>query len=314
MSKKYINRILMIWVFLMIMSALLGRASIASDNGGASADFLNIGIGARAASLGGAFTALADGPNAGHWNPAGLGGFESMEASLSHLSWYQDINFDALGFALPVSNKLAVSLNAAYLDYGTIEGYDINDVPTGDVGSTFDMAIGVSAGYQLNENFSLGLGAKYINISIADIRASAMALDLGALYKWENLFIGAALSNLGEKLQFESTEENLPLNLRGGLAYYPFGPSFGVALEVENRFYGDLILKNGYEFAYLDRYFLRAGFNYFPEQEEWKLGQSLSFGAGALLGPAQFDYTFTPQVEFTSESLHRFSLTFQFGN
>ena len=297
----------------MVLSALIGRASIAADNGGASADFLNIGIGARPASLGGAFTAIADGANAGFWNPAGLGGAERMQATVSHLSWYQDINFDAVGFALPVSNKMSLSINAAYLDYGTIEGYSINDIPTGEIGSTFDMAVGLYAGYRLNDNFSFGLGAKYINISIAEVRASALAVDAGLRYEWENLVVGAALSNLGQKLQFEQAEEKLPLNLRGGLGYRPFGPSFLVGLEVENRFYGDLVIKNGYEFIYQDRYFLRAGYNYYPEQEERNFGQSLSFGAGAMLGPALFDYTFTPEVDFTSESLHRFSLTFEFG-
>ena len=43
-----------------------------SKTGTSAANFLRIGIGARALAMGGAFVAVADDPTAAYWNVAGL--------------------------------------------------------------------------------------------------------------------------------------------------------------------------------------------------------------------------------------------------
>ena len=52
-----------------------------SNVGTTAASFLDIGIGARSLSMGGAFVAVADDPTALYWNPAGM-----VTVSYTHLT------------------------------------------------------------------------------------------------------------------------------------------------------------------------------------------------------------------------------------
>lgn len=308
MSNRRLYRILIAWAILIAVSALLGRTVIASDNGAAAADFLNIGVGARATALGGAFTSVADDATASYWNPAGLTSVETIQLAFSHFAWYQDITYEYLAAAYPASNRFAFAVSASYLSYGTIEGYDINDEPTGPLSSVYDMAVGISAGYSATENLSVGLTSKYIILSLAEVSASAVAADIGINYHRNNLNAGLSLVNLGQKLKFNDSEDNLPLAIRAGVSGYPFSSSILTTFELENQFYGDFSIKNGIEYNYESRYFVRTGYAFHPGQSGREFGQSFSLGVGALLGPARFDYTFSPQEKYSSESIHRFAV------
>ncbi|SYZ73660.1 conserved hypothetical protein [Candidatus Zixiibacteriota bacterium] len=307
--KKSLNRILIVWGFLIIISALLGRASIASDNGRASADFLNIGVGARAASMGEAYSAIANDANAAYWNPAGLVSVKSPQLTFSHFAWYQDITFDYLAASFPMGNRLNITASAQYMNYGKIEGYDEQDNPTGDIGSTYDFAGAISFGYKLTDNFSAGMGIRYVAISLANLKGTALAGDVGMRYSAGNAIFGLSLSNVGQDLKFDQEKSHLPAKIRGGLALLPFGPNFIASIEGEKPLYGDMAIHNGYELKFEDRYFLRAGYSFFPRQNDRQFGQGISLGAGAILGPTQFDYSFTPKENFSSESIHRFSVS-----
>ncbi len=103
MLKRKLYQIIFIILGMIATTALFGNVSVASDNGTAVADFLNIGVGARAASMGGAYTAVVDGPTAAYWNPSGLTLMDRPEIVLSHFSWYQDINYEYLAAGYPVS-------------------------------------------------------------------------------------------------------------------------------------------------------------------------------------------------------------------
>jgi len=314
MVMKKIFTIIAIWGALMVFCALVGEVSVAADNGVASADFLNIGVGGRATGMGGAYTAAANDASSGYWNPAGLTGIESSQITLSHISWYQDINYEYLGAARHFGEKLSLGVSASYLSYGSIEGYDINDLPTGEISSTYNLAAGVSMGYELLDNVSTGVTVKYVAISLAGTGASAVAADFGLkIDLLEQASIGVAVSNIGQKLKFDNAEEDLPSNIRAGVAIYPFGPGLVTALDVEKQFEGDIILRNGIEVGF-DRYFLRSGYSYYPDSDNDPLGQGFSFGAGANLGPAQFDYTYSPDSRVSSQNIHRFSITFALGH
>ena len=53
-----------------------------------AAEFLKIGIGARALGMGGAFVSVADDASAAYWNPAGLVQLEEREAMLMGASQF----------------------------------------------------------------------------------------------------------------------------------------------------------------------------------------------------------------------------------
>ncbi len=305
-------KILIILVAGIFICAMLGKISVAAtDNATAAGDFLNIGVSARAAGLGGAFTSVANDAAAAYWNPSGLVSIESPQLIFSHFAWYQDISYEYLAVAYPANDRLSFSIQASYLNYGTIDGYDAYDNPTGDVNSTYDMATGLSVGYGITENLSVGVTAKYVVLSLDNLKASAVAGDFGVKYNFGNYVLGLAVANVGQDFKFNHEMEKLPTNVRFGVAARPFGPSILGAIELENQFHGSMSVKNGVEYNYDERYFLRAGYTIHPGEDNRTVGQSFSFGAGALLGPTQFDYTFSPKEKIGSESIHRFSIIFR---
>ncbi len=313
MARKSIRRIMIIWIVLLAVAAMLGRTSIAADNGRTSADFLNIGAGARGAALGNAFTSVADDGSAIYWNPAGIIREDKAQLSFSHFAWLQDISYDFLGASYPVSNRVSLGIGAQYLDYGRIEGYDADDNPTGEIGSTFDFAGSLSAAYRISDEISIGASGKIILISLADTRASAMAADFGFRYSGEKFAAGLAIFNIGGKLKFDQDQNDLPTNIRGGISIRPFGSALLASIEAERALAGTLTFRNGLEYNFDNRYFLRTGYEYSPDQIARGLSQGISFGVGAVLGPSQIDYAFTPSSSFGSDSIHRFSLSLKIG-
>ena len=65
-----------------------------SKTGTSAANFLRIGVGARALSMGGAFVALADDPTAAYWNVAGLAKLERDGVAFTHTDWVAGISHD----------------------------------------------------------------------------------------------------------------------------------------------------------------------------------------------------------------------------
>jgi hypothetical protein len=307
MVRKNIRRILIIWIALMAITALVGKTSIASDDKGVSADFLNIGVGAREAGMGEAYTSLAEGPSAIFWNPAGLAFGENIQFSFSHFEWMQDISYDFFAAAYPLSDRIGIGAGVQYLDYGKIDGYDGNDNPTGEIGGTYDLAATASLGYRISDHLSFGLSGKYIMISLADIGASAMAADIAIRYSDSKLMVGISAANLGGNLKFEIDENRLPANIRLGMAIMSLGGRATISTEIKKELYGAASLKNGLEYNFDKRYFLRTGYG-FSSENSAGFDNGLTLGVGAILGPSQIDYSFTPYSRFSSETIHRFSI------
>ena len=76
----------------MLAAGLAGSTAHAVSNGTQAGSFLLISNGARATSMGEAFTGLADDVTATYWNPAGLTQMPSIETSLSYAAWFADNN------------------------------------------------------------------------------------------------------------------------------------------------------------------------------------------------------------------------------
>jgi len=313
MHNRNQKQIIICLVVLVATVGVTADVSIAASNGGrTAADFLRIGLGARAAGLGGAFTAVSEGAVASYWNPAGLSSLESKQILLSHFAWYQDIDLEHGSFALPLSEKLVVATSITYLNYGKIDGYDINGVPTGEL-TAYDWTGGLSVGIGLNDQFSVGVSAKYIGQRLDIYDASAFAFDFGVKYRFQRVILAAVATNIGSEMKFDQVSEKLPAAVRVGLAATPFDNSLIAAIEFEKQVYGGEILRQGIELGFDDRYFLRTGFDQLVNGSASSFASGLSVGAGVRLSIAQFDYAYTPRDKSISEDLHRFSVIFNFG-
>jgi len=313
MYKRTLNRILFGWIFLMILVALLGKVTVAAPDGGrTAADFLNIGIGARSAGMGGAYTAVAEGAGAAYWNPAGLHSVEAGEVILGHFAWYQDLTMEHGVVGYTMNDRTTVAATISYLNYGTIDGRNASGAATGDI-TAYDWYGAASIGYQATPRLAFGLTGKFVNQKLDDLSASTFAADLGVKYDFERVSLAGMVANVGPDMTFEDVSEHLPSLARLGVAATFFNEQLLTSVELEKKFYGATVIRHGVEFAYDNQYFVRTGYNYYPSQEERTFGNGWSFGAGVRVQQFEFDYAYTLGGHYTSDDLHRFSLVLKFG-
>lgn len=70
-----------------------------------TADFLTLGVGARALAMGSAGTVLSDNAYAPYWNPAGLGQLTRYEVSFMHSTLNGEDAYDFVSFVVPLANR-----------------------------------------------------------------------------------------------------------------------------------------------------------------------------------------------------------------
>ena len=76
-----------------------------------TADFLTLGVGARALAMGGAGTALSDNAYASYWNPAGLGQLTRYEVSFMHSTLNGQDAYDFVSYIHPLKNRGAIGVS-----------------------------------------------------------------------------------------------------------------------------------------------------------------------------------------------------------
>ncbi len=220
--------------------------------GSTAAPFLNIGIGPRAIGMGGGFAATANDVTALYWNPAGISRTEYNEAIFSHTRWFADITFNWAGAKINLGDYGAVGLSLTYLDYGKMEVTTLREQDgTGEFFSAKDMSLALSYAYNLTDRFSIGGSVKYINQSIWNSSADAVAFDLGTLFYSEifNMRIAATISNFGTDMKLSGKDllvlydvdpniygnnDQILANLRTDAYPLPLLFRVGVAMDVVN--------------------------------------------------------------------------------
>ena len=85
--------------------------SIPSVDARYTADFLTLGVGARALGMGGAGTVLSDNAYAPYWNPAGLGQLTRYEVSFMHSTLNEADAYDFVGYVHPLKKRGAIGVS-----------------------------------------------------------------------------------------------------------------------------------------------------------------------------------------------------------
>lgn len=269
--------------------------------------FLSLDAGARAAALGGAYTALAQDSNALLYNPAGLSRVEKGEATFMHNEHFAGVAQEYAAFAL--TNGIGGNLN--YVNLGSMPRTTVSDPGGAGDFSAWDLALAGGYGRRLSEALGAGAGLKLVREAIDDESATGFALDLGALYSvrdYPGLDLGLAVQNLGPSVRFQNGSENLPVNFRGGAAYSftAYGQASALALDFSKELSEEAVVAMGAETVAAKALALRLGFN-----TRNAAGYGVSVGLGWLLRDFSVDYVFIPYGELGDS--HRFSLTCRWG-
>jgi len=289
-------------VFLFLLAcALVPRSSFAVGKTGAQ--FLKIGVGAKARAMGQAFVALADDATATYWNPAGLDNSESPSLMGSYFSWFEDMSYQQASLSLPTSHG-CIGAAVSYFTSGDIPlvNTDLNRIGTYDA---YDLSGTVAYANHLGNAVSYGIGIKLIQMRIEEESATGFAVDFGTIVhirQIRGLRLGASVLNLGPDIKFIEEADPMPVLVRGGAAYR-MGP-LTLASDVSKPRDNDPSFHFGCEGILADVLALRVGFLTRPAIKD-----ALTFGAGIYWKRLTAGYAFVPFEEI--EATHCVSVGIQ---
>ena len=214
-------------VLVAVLVAVLPPASLAQGTSGAQ--FLGVGIGARAVGMGGAYASIADDGTALHWNPAGLTAVEGRTLTLSHVSWLSDAQYQYASYAAPAGSDAAIGVA---LQQGGADSWDNTGEGSFESG---DFAGMVGYGRRMSADIGVGADIKLLSSSLGDHGALSYAVDFGVLYRVSDATrVGAAVRNLGPGLTFENGTDPLPATMTLGGSHLWHGVLLSVDLEKVN--------------------------------------------------------------------------------
>lgn len=316
------------------LTSLSYGAKIHTAAGTTSATFLKIGVGARAASMAGAFTAVSDDPYAIYWNPAGIISLKGTKnLAFSHNSYFQGIEHVFMAYTLDAEKMFYLkntALKKGVLGFGfnylhipsDIErrsGLNESDplnplsLPEGSFGA-YDAAFSLTYAFSYEKSWDFGTSLKFIKQSIDNKSAIGTALDLGAMrdfnFAGKKLKAGFSILNIGRGMRFVSKRYDLPLTFRSGLSY-KISKESGISFDIEKPVDNYLFFKGAIEQKISDRLILRAGYKYRMHGNELGAISGLGSGFGIVLKNLNFDYAFAPYGDLGSS--HILSLSFRFG-
>ncbi len=295
-------------IFSLLFVFNLYPQSVYKGAGTAGNIFLRLDQSTHAASLSGAYTAIARDENALFYNPAGLANIHRGALGLNHTQWFEDIRIDNVVFGYNFDRKLGLALSMAHLWMPSIQGKDAFGQNTNEVNVSSSMAM-LGLGYKVHPSFYAGLAIKYYSDNLAGYKAEGLALDAGILMHLiiPGMTFGASVQNLGSKLQYNMEKESLPLTLRGGLAYKIPRIGLRFSAELVKAKDTDFFYASGIEYTFVHTFSLRIG-------NQFRAWQNLNpvFGAGLNISERYlFDYTFYAHNDLGAT--HRIGFTFRFN-
>ncbi|HEX9975337.1 MAG TPA: PorV/PorQ family protein [bacterium] len=332
-------------VLLLIVTSIEGYSQEVKKVGTSSAAFLKIPVGARGASMGGAFVSLADDPSALYWNPGGLSRNDKYSLLVDHSPWLPGLTYNFFGVVIPMQSfgTLGISVTAlttAEMDVTT----PANPMGTGEKFDASSMAVGFSYGRSLTDRFSIGGTFKYINERIFNSKATGLAFDIGTIYDTplSGLRLGVSVSNFGSKMHIDGEDLNvrvdiapdqlgnnqsvvgrlkterfdLPLIMRLGLSYDAWRTEnlrLTLAADGINPSDNAQSLNVGAEVSFLNEMFiLRSGYNeLFLDDRE----KGLTFGVGVksnIANGVRFGAGYAYQNFSHLNNVNHFTLTLSF--
>jgi hypothetical protein len=291
-------------------------SALADEAGSSGALFLRAGMGARAAGMGEAFSAVAEDASSVYWNPGAMSAVLGTNLLFMHNEYFQSIRLEQAALTHETDiGTFGLSFTGLYMD----EMDRFEDTPSAIPLGTFSVSdVSLALGYSryVLPNLSLGIAAKWIYENIDEATAGGYAFDLGLYHvtRLRGVKLAAVIANLGKPLAFEDErftgeEFNLPREARLGVSYERKFPSLrgGILATYDAVFPNDGDTKQhiGAEYDFVGQLFLRGGFKGGYDS------QGPTFGLGVKYRKFAFDYAVLLISNDLGDS-HRFGFTIKF--
>jgi len=330
-----------ITVGLLLLMLVTGPVLAQNKVGTTAGQFLKIGMGARASSMGDAFVAVANDISSIYWNPAGTARMNSNQVQFGYSDWFMDIayNHALAGFLIPQFGSVGIQVSSLSMGDMPVRTEQQQE-GTGERFSAGDLMLGVNYARNLTDRFSLGFNFKYIQQSIWHMSASTFAIDVGTIFttQFNGMRLGMSISNFGAKMQMsgrdlqvkhdiapgiegnnpninaalETDKWSLPLLFRVGLAMDVLKNKFmttTVAVDAIHPNDNSEYVNTGLEVSFLNNIYLRGGYKSLFND---RVTENATFGGGLRLtlfnaSTLQVDYSYT-SVKYLP-SIQRFTVT-----
>jgi hypothetical protein len=291
------------------MTAQLLPVLGAQRAGTATAQFLKIGVGARATAMGDAFVAIANDASALYWNPAGISQFQTNEIMVSQTNWFVDIQHQFLGavYHLSQNDAVGVSITSLHMDDMEITT-EFAPTGTGNYFSFGDLACGLSYSRKLTPQFSFGGTIRYVEETMDVIKMHGVVIDFGTYY-WTGLGtsrFSAVVTNFGNQMSPSGSislyggqvvdkfqEFSPPTNFKFGFAFDPIKDGTNIlttAIQLNHPNDNSENISLGAEYGWKETVFLRGGYKFNVEGQSYTVGAGVATSiSGVVLG---VDYGF----------------------
>ena len=264
-----------------------------------------LGIGARALALGGAYTALAWGDAAAYWNPAALVYSPPMAGGMYTEPFAGGVGGE-LGYRVQylgiVGQLEGLGLGAGWFNVH-VSGIPYTD---GDSGFDYDASAflaGVATRWPLEEIGELAVGAtaKLYRESMLEGRAQGLGWDVGALFSSGRLTLGYCSQDVGTtRYHWRGTGQEplvvIPWIHRLGVAYRGEKPPINISGEVVLGVDPFPELRAGLEWLPVEGLALRVGARMRRPYAQSPYLPTVSAGAGLSWEALVFDFAFVRTV------------------
>jgi hypothetical protein len=211
--------------------------------------FLRIAADARAGAMGDVGLATSADANSMHFNASKLVFAEKdLGIGVTYTPWLRALGLNDVYLAYlsgykAIDKRQAVGVSLRYFSLGKIEFTDDAGSSAGSANPN-ELELNISYARKLSNNFSAGLGLKYIYSSLATgatvggnliTPAKGVAADISLTYKKAlkindrkaNLTIGSAITNIGPKVSYSESASRIDQD------YIPTNLGLGGALEMQ---------------------------------------------------------------------------------
>ncbi|HLD29784.1 MAG TPA: PorV/PorQ family protein [bacterium] len=307
---RYIPKILFILSVLSTANCQLSTLHAAGTTAGVT---LEEPASTRAAGLGEAYTALAEGPFGSLWNPAGLSYAERPVFEAGTAQGFLDTSSSYLGLILP-RKKGGIGVNVLQYSAGDAEILTLDASrmlsETKNMKALQDNLVQVAWGRKIGK-IDMGVGARFLQSSLAEeYNTTAFCADFGLMLRSSNKrrSLGLSLRNIGGSLKYIEEAAQVPMTMGVGMLWRWIDfEKFKAQLLLDLKQNGNNThIHFGNELLWR-ALALRLGY-----QTGYEL-KSLSAGFGMRLGSWLIDFSHTPFSDAVFGSLQRFSLSYEFS-
>jgi outer membrane protein OmpA-like peptidoglycan-associated protein len=294
--------------------------------GTTSSNYLKIPPFARAVGMGEAFTAVSDGTSGIYYNPAGMTSTLGYEIQATHISWFQQINYEFLTLVVPSPimdlGKVGVALSWFQVDKmlssDALPSYDQAYLNSGvdfsqkqhDAFYPHDYSIFLGYALDIKDDLSAGINLKFTSENISSFNGYNFTGDLGLIYKVyfmdSYLRLGGVVSNLGNDLKMQNLGFAPPTVFKFGMSdqFTVFENRALVSAQAIVQLDYESLYSIGAEYLIHNTLALRAGY-------EMGAFEHPTFGAGIRVNSVELDYAYENYEELGVT--HRISLTYDWG-